>query len=367
VSTVIWTYVLAPRGFCTFCCGIPRSEGTGKRRLPDWLGLPELTAPAPDLSEKHAVVFGGSGFIGSHLVASLTGAGATVTVADIEPPSRLAEGAHFVEADVREPIALDPGADDPLVVNLAAVHRTPGHPDREYFETNVAGARNVTEFCAAHGVTSLWFTSSISVYGPTEEPCSETSPLRPTSAYGRSKLEAEQIHRAWADADSSRHLVVVRPAAVFGPGENGNFTRLAAGLRRGFFFYPGRKDTLKACGYVDDLVGSLYFMATAADSVVTYNYGYAEPPTLEAICKAFQDVGGLPAPRGAIPAGPMLAVARALSALGLKTFDPDRVRKLLASTNIRAVELTQRGYEYQTDLAGAIARWRAADPQGQFV
>jgi nucleoside-diphosphate-sugar epimerase len=329
--------------------------------------LPELTGPTPDLSEKHAVVFGGSGFIGSHLVASLAGAGATVTVADIEPPADLPAGARFVEADVREPIAFEADADGPLVVNLAAVHRTPGHPDHEYFETNVAGARNVTGFCSANGVTSLWFTSSISVYGPTEEPCSETSPLRPASAYGRSKLEAEQIHRAWAEAAAGRRLVVVRPAAVFGSGENGNFTRLAAGLRRGFFFYPGRKDTLKACGYVDDLIGSLYFMAAAADPVVTYNYGYPEPPTLEAICEAFHEVGGLPAPRGTIPAGPMLAVARALSALGLKTFDPERVKKLLASTNIRAVELAERGYEYQTDLAEAIVRWRAADPPGQFV
>lgn len=326
-----------------------------------------MTGPAPDLSEKHAVVFGGSGFIGSHLVASLTKAGATVTVADIQRPSSLPAGARFVETDVREPIGLEPGARDPLVVNLAAVHRTPGHPDHEYFETNVAGARNVTEFCVAHGASSLWFTSSIAVYGPTEEPCSETSPLRPVSAYGRSKLEAEQIHRAWADAAGDRHLVVVRPAAVFGPGENGNFTRLAAGLRRGFFFYPGRKDTLKACGYVDDLIGSLYFMADAAEPVVTYNYGYSEPPTLEAICEAFHEAGGLPAPRGVIPTGPMLAVAKVLSALGLKTFDPDRVRKLVASTNIRATELAERGYEYQTDLAAAIARWRAADPEGQFV
>jgi nucleoside-diphosphate-sugar epimerase len=337
-----------------------------KRRPPDWLGLPELTVPTLDLREKHAVVFGGSGFIGSHLVASLTSAGASVTIADLESPARLPEGARFVEADVREPITLEPAA-DPLVFNLAAVHRTPGHPDHEYFETNVAGARNVTEFSAAHGATSLWFTSSISVYGPTEQACSEASPLRPVSAYGRSKLEAEQIHRAWADAGSGRRLVVVRPAAVFGPGENGNFTRLAAGLRRGFFFYPGRKDTLKACGYVDDLIGSLYFMANAADPIVTYNYGYAEPPTLEAICKAFQETGGLPAPRGVIPEGPMLAVARFLSALGLKTFDPDRVRKLVASTNIQAGELAERGYEYQTDLDSAIARWRAADPPGLFV
>ena len=329
--------------------------------------LPRLDAAAIDLQNKHAVVFGGAGFIGSHLVASLTAAGASVTIADLQVPNETPAGARFETVDVREPIALEPEAADPLVFNLAAVHRTPGHPDHEYFETNVAGARNVTEFCSRHGVSSLFFTSSISVYGPTEEPRLETSPLTPTSAYGKSKLEAEGIHRAWVEEGGGRRLVVVRPAAVFGPGENGNFTRLARGLRKGFFLYPGRKDTLKACGYVDDLIGSLYFMWSAADPVVTYNYGYPEPPTLEAICEAFHEAGGLPKPRGTIPAAPMLGVARLLSALGLKTFDPDRVRKLVASTNIQAHELNQRGFEYQTDLSSAIARWRAANPPGQFV
>jgi nucleoside-diphosphate-sugar epimerase len=326
-----------------------------------------LDAAAIDLQNKHAVVFGGAGFIGSHLVASLTSAGASVLVADLHEPDTLPPGARFAMADVRQPIELEPEAPDPLVFNLAAVHRTPGHPDHEYFETNVAGARNVTAFCTAHGTGSLWFTSSIAVYGPTEEPLVESSPLTPVSAYGKSKLEAEEIHRRWVAEAGGRRLVVVRPAAIFGPGENGNFTRLAHGLRKGFFLYPGRKDTLKACGYVDDLVRSLYFMWAAADPAATYNYAYPEPPTLEAICAAFHDAGGLPRPRGTIPAGPMLAAARLLSALGLRTFDPDRVRKLVASTNIQAQELKQRDFQYETDLSSAIARWRAADPPGQFV
>lgn len=326
-----------------------------------------MSPVTPDLKDRHAVVFGGAGFIGSHLVSALTRAGASVLIADLEEPSSLPAGARFAKTDVRQPIEFEPDGASPLVFNLAAVHRTPGHPDHEYFETNVAGARNVTEFCTRHGVTSLWFTSSIAVYGPTEQPVSESSQLQPTSAYGKSKREAEGIHREWVEADGDRRLVVVRPAAVFGPGENGNFTRLAAALRKGFFFYPGRKDTLKACGYVEDLVGSLFFMAGAADPVVTYNYGYAEPPTLEAICTAFREAGGLPAPRGVIPTAPMLAVARLLSAVGLKTFDPDRVRKLVASTNIQAHELAQRGFEYETDLQSGIARWYAAEPQGQFV
>jgi GlcNAc-P-P-Und epimerase len=326
-----------------------------------------LAAPTLNLKDRHAIVFGGSGFIGGHLVASLAGAGASVVVADLQEPDDLPVGVRFERVDVREPIEIEPPGVDPLVFNLAAVHRTPGHPDHEYFETNVAGARNMTDFCAANDVSSLFFTSSISVYGPTEEPRTESSPLTPLSAYGKSKLEAEGIHRRWVEEGAGRRLVVVRPAAVFGPGENGNFTRLARGLRKGFFLYPGRKDTLKACGYVDDLIGSLYFMWGAADPVVTYNYAYPEPPTLEAICVAFHEVGGLPSPRGTVPTGPMLAVARLLSAVGLRTFDPERVRKLVASTNIQARELSERDFPFETDLKTAIARWRAADPPGQFV
>jgi nucleoside-diphosphate-sugar epimerase len=159
----------------------------------------------------------------------------------------------------------------------------------------------------------------------------------------------------------------VRPAAVFGPGENGNFTRLAKALGRGLFFYPGRKDTLKACGYVEDLVESLHFMYSIGSASAIYNFAYPTPPTLEAICKAFHEVGGTPRPRGTIPTAPMLALARALSVSGLKTFDPDRVRKLVASTNVEARNLVEHGFRYGTDLRSAIERWRAADPKGQFV
>lgn len=326
-----------------------------------------MAEPTLDLKGKEAIVFGGAGFIGTHLARALADAGATVVVADLHPPPALPSGGRFVETDVRMAIECEVRSRGPLVFNLAAVHRTPGHADREYFETNVAGARNVTEFCARNEVESLWFTSSISVYGPTEDPVDEASPLRPTSAYGRSKLEAEEIHREWAAVGGGRRLVVVRPAAVFGPGEGGNFTRLAAGLRRGFFLFPGRRDTLKACGYVDDLVRSLFFMWAAADPTVVYNYAYPKPPTLEAICAAFHEVGGLPAPRGTFPTGPVLAVARMLSAAGLKTFDPERVRKLVASTNVEARELASRDFEYETDLRSAVARWRDAEPRGRFV
>ena len=53
---------------------------------------------------------------------------------------------------------------------------------------------------------------------------------------------------------NDRQLLIVRPGVVFGKGENGNFTRLYWAIRGHKFAYPGRKDTIKACIYVKELV-----------------------------------------------------------------------------------------------------------------
>ncbi len=328
-----------------------------------------MTALVPRPISASAVVFGGSGFIGRHLAAALLARGiAPVLLADVAAPQgELRPGEAFRWCDVRRPIELSEVGPSPLVFNLAAVHRTPGHPDAEYHETNEAGGRNVVAFCEAHGVERLWFTSSIAVYGASDESKTEATEPAPTTAYGRSKLAAEAIHAGWADAAPGRRLVVVRPGTVFGPGEGGNFTRLARALERRRFLYPGRRDTRKACGYVDDLVASLFFMAERADPVALYNFSYAPPPTIEEVCGAFARAGGLPSPVGTLPLGVILPLAGVLARAGLRTFDPQRVRKLVVSTNIVATELAEAGYPWQTDLESAIARWRAAEPVGRFV
>jgi GlcNAc-P-P-Und epimerase len=326
--------------------------------------------PATNGPDDVAVIFGGAGFIGHHLADGLLKNGfSRVVLADLGPPKLpVPAGAEFIEADVRRP--LDPalgGGGPAAIFNLAAVHRTPGHEDREYHETNETGARTVTEFARAVGCRRLFFTSSIAVYGPSEAPTDESSELRPTSAYGRSKLAAERIHCEWAEAGQAHRLVIVRPATIFGPGEGGNFTRLADALRRRRFMYPGRRDTRKACGYVTDLVRSMLFMERFGDPVVTYNFAYPGPPTIEEVCDAFCRASGYPRPLGTVPLPVMLTAARVLHTIGKDSFDPARVMKLVESTNIIATRLVDAGFEYETDLQGAVQRWRDTDPPGAYV
>lgn len=320
------------------------------------------------------IIFGGSGFIGSHLVRELQQRGITdITIADIEKPNRgcMFDGTRFVHCDVREPISANLVSGPATVVNLAAVHRTPGHPDHEYFETNVKGAQNITRFCEETRSTTLWFTSSIAVYGPTEELKSETSTLVPNSAYGKSKFEAEEIQRAWQAKATDRKLVIVRPAVIFGRGENGNFTKLAKALKKGLFAYPGRNDTIKGCGYVEDLVASLFFVNDQPEASLLYNFCYSHQYTIREICETFGSVAGYRKPLGTIPLSIMVNAARPfqlLNVLGLKNgIHPARMHKLVKSTNIVPGELVKRGYPYRTDLEEGLRRWFKDEPAGEFV
>ena len=323
---------------------------------------------------KKFIIFGGSGFIGSHLVRELQQLGITdITIADIEAPNRvnMFNGTRFVRCDVREPIPANIISGPATVVNLAAVHRTPGHPDHEYFDTNVKGAENITRFCEESGSSTLWFTSSIAVYGPTEEPKTETSILEPNSAYGKSKYQAEEIHRTWQAKSAERKLVIVRPAVIFGRGEKGNFTKLAKALKKGLFVYPGRHDTIKSCGYVEDLVSSLFFMDNQPEATLLYNFCYSRQHTIKEICETFSKVAGYHKPLGTIPLSLMVSAARPfqlLNALGLKNgIHPARMYKLVKSTNVVPTELVKRGYPYRTDLEDGLRRWQKDEPTGEFI
>lgn len=310
-----------------------------------------------------AVLFGGSGFVGYHLSQHLLAQGARVVILDISPPRATPTGVQFEHVDVRQPITFEPNDVD-LVVNLAAVHRTPGHDEHEYYETNVRGALNVTRWCAEHSLSRLIFTSSISVYGPMEDVRTEEDAPAPTTSYGRSKLIAEEIHREWARQHPDARLLIIRPAVIFGQYEGGNFTRLAGALQRGRFVYPGRTDTVKACGYVKDLVAAMFFMLDRDPRGTSlFNFAYPHPYTLEEICETFAEVAGyglphrIPRPlmEGLISVLPSGEWARS------RPFHAERIQKLLTSTNIQPKALMNANFIWPTDLRSALTDWRRAD------
>jgi len=85
------------------------------------------------------------------------------------------------------------------------------------------------------------------------------------------------------------------------------------------------------------------------------------------ICDALCDVGAFPRPRVTMPAGVLFGAAQVAHALGSDGFHPERVLKLVRSTNIVADVLHEHGYTYGFDLRAALADWRDAHPRGEFV
>ena len=321
---------------------------------------------------RSAIVFGGNGFIGRHLLQSLLSRGYDrLASVDIREETDPLDGVAYIVGDVRKPLNDLPHEQFDEAYNFAAVHTTPGHEDHEYYNTNVYGAVNVTDYCNANGIETIIFTSSIAVYGPDETPKSEDTELEPVSAYGHSKLQAEGVHRMWASSNDSRRLVIVRPAVVFGPNEGGNFTRLPQALKTGIFFYPGGRDTIKGCGYVGELIRTFEFALNRNQSVYLYNFCYPTPYTIEDICETYCTVADLPRPKGVIPTGLMKLATipfEILNALGLRNgICRARVLKLVHSTHITPGRLVEDGYQFETDLEQGLRRWRETPPQGRFT
>lgn len=317
---------------------------------------------------KAIIVFGGSGFIGSHLLRKLaaTGGYRLVSVDRREPKTRI-NGVEYIHADARDLSGFDVSGEVETIFNLAAVHTTPGHPTHEYYETNVASASQITAFARRKGVRDIVFTSSISVYGPSEETKSEATLPTPESAYGWSKWLAEGIHRSWRDESEDRRLVICRPAVIFGPKEGGNFTRLAKLIKKGVFVYPGRKDTIKACFYVDDLIEALLYARSLGQPYVLFNGCYPDRYTLEQIVETFKSIYFPQVKTYMVPRWIVVMAAKMLlpfSFLGLG-IHPDRVMKLVRSTDIVPNWLEGQGKAASGRLPSAFERWKAGS-NGMF-
>lgn len=335
---------------------------------------------------KTAVIFGGTGFIGTHICQHWLRENLAdkIILVDLLPPrnepytAELQTGLKigrvaFVQGDVRNDAWRDqlPNTAD-LIFNLAAIHREPGHQQHEYFETNLKGAENVCRWASDVQCTRMVFTSSISPYGPSEIVKDENSEPAPETPYGISKLAAEKIHKEWQSADDRRKLLILRPGVVFGPGEGGNVTRLLRSLLKGYFVYVGNRETRKAGGYVKELGYVTQFGLEHQDRVgenfTLLNFSMNPTPRLEQFVKAIQSVGGIKrgpfnVPRSVLIGAsyPIDAVARVL---GIRQpISPVRVRKLFRSTSVDPKRLRELGYVWRFTLEQAFEDWKRDRPE----
>lgn len=176
-----------------------------------------------------AVVTGGAGFIGSHVVDRLVGRGDEVLVLDdLSRGSRenVHRAARFERLDIRDAAAVAAafGAFSPEVVfHLAAQIDVRASMADPAFDaaTNVVGSINVFAAAADAGVRRVVNTSTGgAIYGETDViPTPETVPAEPASAYGLSKRTVER-YGAWFGAARGLDVVTLRYGNVYGPRQD---------------------------------------------------------------------------------------------------------------------------------------------------
>jgi nucleoside-diphosphate-sugar epimerase len=304
-------------------------------------------------------VIGGSGFIGTALVRLLRQAGHAVRIIDRAPSPAYPDA--WVEADVRDRDALhDACRGCAVLYNLAAEHRDDVRPVELYQHVNVVGAQHTCAVAEQLGIERLIFTSTVAVYGMQEGEADETTATRPFNEYGRTKLEAEQVFRAWAERGPGRSLTILRPTVVFGPDNRGNVYTLLQQIARGLAVVVGDGRNRKSMAYVENVAGVLVHALTFGPGVHTFNY--ADKPDLdmnELTALARAALGNQRARTLRIPY--VLGVgAGAISDLAARVtgrrfpVSAIRVRKYRANTQFATARVLATGFVPRHDLRDAL-------------
>jgi UDP-glucose 4-epimerase len=256
-----------------------------------------------DLTDRRALVTGGAGFVGSHLVEKLLANGNDVAVVDNFSNGHrewVPDEAEIHAGDLTDPAvardALDSTID--IVFHLASRKDANDSDPRGQFRDNTAMTHELLTAARDAGVENVVYTSSSTVYGEAPQPTPEDyAPLEPISVYGASKLADEGLLSTYAHSHDFS-VWNFRFANVVGPGLRGAvipdfIEKLRADPQTLEILGDGRQQ--KSYLHVDDCVEALLYGVThtphsTADGdspggMYTYNLGTRTTTSVDRIAE----------------------------------------------------------------------------------
>lgn len=238
----------------------------------------ETHAARAEQTDRRALVTGGSGFIGTHLVTALAGRGYQVSNLDIRPPNVDAHRACWTQLDILDEDRL---ADHwrffrPTVVfNLAAI--ADFSLGMEALEVNTAGLRNVLRLCQkTHPQPRLVHTSTQMIAKPGYKIAGPRD-YDPYTEYGQSKADSEEI---LYEEGGGIVWTIVRPTMIWGPWHRKLADSTWRYLNRRWYMVVSGKDPLRNYGYVKNLVAQLVAIGEAGENAVAGGMFYGGDPSM---------------------------------------------------------------------------------------
>ena len=262
----------------------------------------------------HIIVTGARGFVGRGLVPLLAAHGHAGVATGRTAPADLPAGWIGENRD-RVLAGTADAAHADAIIHLEVKQHAPRPTTADigdFERVNVDGARAWLDWAARHGVRRFVFTSSIKAVAPSTQPQFEQAALEPDTPYGASKARAEQLVREWAKGDAARAAVILRPAPVYGPGNEANLAAFVRQIRAGKPCLVGAGATRKSIVSRANLAAALEFAALEArPGVEVFNVSDRETTSLAELADMIATLAGSPPPRR-VPG----VVARMLAPVG---------------------------------------------------
>jgi nucleoside-diphosphate-sugar epimerase len=204
------------------------------------------------------LVTGGTGFTGAALVLRLLEEGQSVRSIDSQKGLYFdgleKAGCENIIGSITDADLVDKSMEGvDFVFHLAAAFRELNVPDKHYYDVNVNGTRNVLEAAKKHGAKKVVYCSTQGVHGHiVDPPGDEDSPVTPADYYQKTKYEGELVTQEYGE--QGMNTTIIRPTAIYGPGDPGRFLMIYKWARQGFFPMFGRGNTFYHPVYIDNLV-----------------------------------------------------------------------------------------------------------------
>jgi nucleoside-diphosphate-sugar epimerase len=243
------------------------------------------------------LVTGGTGFTGSQLVRRLLERGHKVSVVDnarglfFDELTRL--GAKITLGTITDPDLMNRAVSgNEVVFHVAAAFRGVELPHKVYWEVNVEGTRKVLEASLRQGVRRFIYCSTEGVHGHIKHPpADENAPIAPKDYYQYSKWEGEKVVHEYMKKGLPG--VILRPTAIYGPGDPERFLLIYRRVQTGVFPMFGSGKITYHPLYIDNL-NDAFELAMEKEEALgqTYLIADEEYVSIEDLVKAVARVMG---------------------------------------------------------------------------